>query len=156
MRNFKSYLINPKVQLKIVMAFAISSFLQFVASAYFISTFFTQFRLVGKRFNLTENHPFFSLLEKQETYLWGLMAAAALLGIVSTLVIGIYLSHKIVGPLGRLKSHLNHLASNPSEGLRPVSFRKGDEFQDLQNSFNNFVSKWDSEKEKVKDQKKSA
>lgn len=140
MRKFQNFLINPRVQLKVIAAFALASVVQFIFSSIFISVFFKKFIQIGQQLSLGPDHPFFTLLQKQENYLWLLMGIAALFGILSTVLIGFYISHKMVGPMVRLKGHLQKLAENPDMKLEHITFRQGDDFQEVKDAFNSFVN----------------
>ena len=58
----------------------------------------------------------------------------ALFAFIFLLVSGLYLSHRVAGPLGRLKNEMDGVASGKTPGV--VKFRKKDFFQDLAASFN--------------------
>lgn len=62
-------------------------------------------------------------------------------GVISLLILtlgGIYISHKVAGPLYRLKKNLEQ---SSMKNLKSVGFRKGDYFTDIKDAFNAFISR---------------
>jgi hypothetical protein len=130
----KNFLINPKFQLSFlaytlgVSILTIGFF--YAADAYF----FWKFRQLGTGLGLPANHVFFQFLDEQHstknTY-YGIAAAVA----VSFLSIwGLLLSHRVAGPLYRLRKHLGSVARG--ETLSDVRFRKGDFFPEVADAYN--------------------
>jgi hypothetical protein len=52
-------------------------------------------------------------------------------GVVISSVLTILISHRIVGPLYRLRQYFHRMAEDPSVVKEPIQFRKGDFFADL-------------------------
>jgi nitrogen fixation/metabolism regulation signal transduction histidine kinase len=62
---------------------------------------------------------------------------AAIIVLITTSLGALFLSHKVAGPLHRLKIHLSQIVIENK--LRPVKFRKGDFFIELEEFFNIFI-----------------
>jgi hypothetical protein len=69
--------------------------------------------------------------------------------VFSLLVIGgIFLSHRVAGPLYRLQIFLHQMAESKNQHLKELHFRKSDFFPELADAYNLVVKK---EKEKQRD-----
>jgi hypothetical protein len=64
--------------------------------------------------------------------------ATSIITFLTIAVGGLVLSHKVAGPLYRLTQHLKR--SSP-ENIKPVQFRKGDYFPEIQDAFNEFIKR---------------
>lgn len=136
--NRKSFLINPPFQLSIVgwfLALAVVLILVFyLANWYFFYNFSEQARSMG----IEDGHVFFLFLKEQQLFMNKIFIFA---GIVATLILsigGIYLSHKVAGPLYRLTKHLEQ---NSLKDAKSVTFRKGDYFMEVKDAFNEFIKR---------------
>jgi signal transduction histidine kinase len=67
--------------------------------------------------------------------MWLTLAQLALLGIV--FVMSLFMSHKIAGPMYKLKNHITNLRSGRK--YDHLFFRKGDNFPEIADEFNQFV-----------------
>lgn len=130
----KNFLINPRFQLSFLaytLGISVLTIVFFYAAdAYF----FWKFRQLGQGLGLPSNHVFFQFLDEQHatknTY-YGIAAGVT----VSFLSIwGLLLSHRVAGPLYRLRKHLTSVAQG--ETLSDVRFRKGDFFQEVADAYN--------------------
>lgn len=70
--------------------------------------------------------------QRDSTAVYIMLGAVALLVIMLALA-GIYMTHKIAGPLFALNNFMNHLREGRWDAIRP--FRKGDEFKYLSDTF---------------------
>jgi hypothetical protein len=130
----KNFLINPKFQLSFlaytlgVAILTIGFF--YAADAYF----FWKFRQLGQGLGLPSNHVFFQFLDEQHATKntdYGIAAGVA----ISVLSIwGLLLSHRVAGPLYRLRRHFAAVAHG--ETLSDVRFRKGDFFPEVADAYN--------------------
>jgi methyl-accepting chemotaxis protein len=83
--------------------------------------------------SLTETLEFSRIFD----FLWRPMLASAILGVFIVLIIGLFYSHRMAGPLYNLKRMLKHL----EEGKLDITMRirKTDEFHDIEVVFNQTV-----------------
>lgn len=115
------FVINPKFQY--YFAFVICS-LVFIASLIYPITIYDIYAKVisqqpGQAAELTQN--------RQDLLLLLLALQTAFIGVV--FVVCIFLSHKIAGPLYKLKSYLIDIRNG--KDIAPLYFRKGDNFHDV-------------------------
>lgn len=130
----RNFLINPKFQLSFlgytvgVSVVTIGFF--YAADAYF----FWKFSQLGQGLGLPSNHVFFQFLDEQKStknFYYGVAAGIA----VSFLTVwGLLLSHRVAGPLYRLRKHATAVANG--ETRSDVRFRKGDFFQEVAEAYN--------------------
>jgi magnesium-transporting ATPase (P-type) len=134
----KTYLINPQFQLSIVSWFLIFAFILiavfFFANWYFFYSFAQKAQAIG----LQDGHIFFRFLEEQKNFMNKVFAAAGFATLVILTLGGIYISHKVAGPLHRFKKHLEQ---SSLKEVKKVDFRKGDYFTDIKDAFNAFISR---------------
>ncbi|MGK5085451.1 hypothetical protein WDW37_19355 [Bdellovibrionota bacterium FG-1] len=130
----RKLLINPQFQLAFlaytlgISALIIGFF--YAADAYF----FWKFHQLGEGLGLPSNHVFFQFLAEQQgtkNFYYGISAAVALTFLT---IWGLVLSHRVAGPLYRLKKHLIRVAQG--ETISDVRFRKNDFFQEVADAYN--------------------
>jgi len=134
----KVILINKKFQLSVLLSFAILilivELLFYFATVYFFKCMQDDAIVAG----LSPNHIFFSYLNNQKYLMQNIFILTAC---ISTLIIflgGIYLSHRIAGPLYRLTKHFqNSSLSN----VQQIKFRKNDYFPEIEKAFNEFIQR---------------
>lgn len=125
----KKLLINPDFQLKIMgwlTGLALAPICIFFGAHYY---FFWKLRKLGKDIQLDSDHIYFRFIEGQSQDLFLIFIMCAVLTIVIASVIGLLLSHRIAGPIHRLKGHLTSLGQG--QEVQDLSFRKGDYFTEL-------------------------
>jgi hypothetical protein len=136
----KNFLINPRFQLKFlaytigVAIFAIAAF--YASDAYF----FYKFRELGKGLGLPDDHVFFEFLaeRKAQKNVYYAVTATSVIGILT--VWGVLMSHRIAGPMYRLRKHLNSVATG--ETKEDVRFRTGDYFSEVADAYNMQMKKY--------------
>ncbi|MBP9674310.1 MAG: hypothetical protein KBD63_04375 [Bacteriovoracaceae bacterium] len=122
------YLINPKFQIK---------FSLFVCSLIFVSSLIypiTIYELVNSFISHTAFHASKEFLEESRVKLILALCVYQLIFISIVFIICIFQSHKIAGPLYKIKKALLEIKT----GIKPdvVVFRKGDHFKDLAENLN--------------------
>lgn len=135
-RYLKNLLLAPRLQLFIIGYFSIISL---VAIAYVIIVFNERNqKILGlfSKLNLPVNHPIGRGLELQTSFLSPEFIGFAVGFFLLFFVGGLILSHRIAGPVYRLRQHLKSC-----HGKRPtqIQFRDGDFFHELANDFNSYV-----------------
>lgn len=133
----KVYLINPKFQLTFVAylcvmaAFVIGIY--YAANWYFLESFMEK----GKAVGLPANHVYFDFIRDQEIFMNMVFLVSSVCAFMTLTVIGIWLSHRVAGPLYRLHSHMLKVAEG--QKLSKVKFRKKDYFQEIASAYNEQV-----------------
>ena len=124
------FLIYPQFQLRL-MAFVISillvSNLIFLAQIYRTHNFFVN---VGRELGLPAVHPYFTFLQSQQHEMLLQLGVASVVSVVVSLLVLFYLSHRIAGPVVKLKGHLQKVIAS-DDGVEDLQFRKDDFFSDL-------------------------
>ncbi|HEX4925667.1 MAG TPA: hypothetical protein VFV50_16345 [Bdellovibrionales bacterium] len=153
-RKPKSLLINPRFQLALISKVVIVGLLNVTFLVLAIEHSFQHFRAEGLKMNFPENSFYFSLLEKERLTLFMWIGLAALVNFAILFIGGLLVSHRIAGPLHRLKSHAREVAAGKT--LKNVVFRKNDYFLEIADAFNVLLESHRSLKEKSKDKNDAA
>lgn len=130
-KHFKrrQFLVNPTFQFRIMGWMTLISlapvFVFFTAHHYF----FWQLEKLGLDLGLGAEHVYFKFLEVQSQKLFIIFIICSVLTCACVLLLGLMLSHRIAGPIHRLKSYLRDYHKNAKNP--PLSFREGDYFGEL-------------------------
>lgn len=128
------YLINPAFQLRfvgIMVGVAVLAALAlYVANALFVAKLVA----VGKSLGLASDHPFWRFLAEQKFVLNSVFLVTGAVVCLAIVVVGIFLSHRIAGPIHRMQSHLDEIAR--SGEVKELSFRQRDYFPEMAESIN--------------------
>ena len=137
-KNRSIYLINPKFQWSVILKFiglAVFNILSFYVLIYlFFSNLETKASYVG----LKDSHPFLVFVHDQKMLMTFSFIVVAIVNLSVIICMGVFISHRIAGPLHRLKSYMNDCEIDE---IPQIKFRKKDYFIDLQDAFNSFVSR---------------
>jgi hypothetical protein len=130
----RNFLINPKFQLSFLgytLGVSVATIAIFyLADAYF----FWKFRQLGQGLGLPSNHVFFQFLDEQKSAKDVYYAITAGVAFAFLTVCGLLLSHRVAGPLYRLRKHLDMVAEGKT--VSDVRFRKGDYFPEVADAYN--------------------
>jgi hypothetical protein len=96
--------------------------------------FFFQLREQARVAGLQADHVFYRFIESRQTELDAITALSFVAVVVVVSVVGLVLSHKIAGPMYRLKLHLEQYAE--SRIPKPLNFREGDFFMEIPAAYN--------------------
>ena len=137
----KNLLIYPKFQLTLI---GINSFVlagMFLVISFQISNAVKTLTQSGTDLHLEPTHPYFAFLHAVthllNTYLrWGFLACAVVSSIAILLV-----SHRVAGPMVRLRGYFKDISEKGSESAFPLKFRKGDFFTDIPPAVNSAFDK---------------
>lgn len=103
---------------------------------------FREFSQIGAQAGLPPDHVYFQFIQMQETTFNRVILTIALVVALLLLFGGLYLSHRIAGPVHRMKKELQKMASENPVTLNPIHFRKNDFFPELAETFNALVEAW--------------
>ena len=133
------YLINPRFQWRFIGFMATVSLL--AISLLFGSNvlFFRSMTQDALAAGLSPDNPFFDFLDEQKSTLSMIYFGMSAVAFVLMVGLGVLYSHRIVGPLHRLNSHMKEIALGGEPA--PVNFRRGDQFQELAESFNAMIAR---------------
>jgi methyl-accepting chemotaxis protein len=134
----KSFIINKKFQYSLIGYFLFLSLVMSAINFLGIWYFFSSIKEQAFIANLPGDHVFIDFLSHQKTILLSIFFIVSALTFLVVFFLGVMISHKIAGPLYRLKKHLE---STSTKTVSPVEFRKGDYFNDLKDAFNEFIKR---------------
>lgn len=137
-RKIKKYIINPSFQISYTLLGFLPTALAVAILFSLIQYYFYQLRQEGLALALPQGHPYFMLLADQETLMIKIFVVFGLFLFMFNFLWGAWLSHRIAGPLYRLNKYLQEEHSSPKP---PLTFRKGDFFQEIPASFNQWLKK---------------
>ena len=134
----KIYLINPRFQWRFIGFMAVVSLL--AISILYVSNvlFFGNMKQEALAVGLAPDNPYFDFLEEQRSSLSMLYFGVSAVAFALMMGLGILYSHRIAGPLHHLSHHMKQIADGADP--TPVSFRRGDQFQELMGSFNAMIA----------------
>lgn len=131
----KNYLISPAFQfqfiaMSLLLTFSIIATI-YISNSYFFETFIEK----GRAINLPDDHFYFQLIHEQKVTMNSFFILLSLMISIAVCAFGIFISHRIAGPLHRLKVYFD---KKEMEQERKLNFRKGDYFQDIPIVINRF------------------
>jgi hypothetical protein len=127
-RSLKNLLIEPNFQLKLI-GYFIFVFALTTISLY-STTFLFFWKLKQKAMNvgIPDGHIFYRYLANQKSDLDGLFIGLAILNFLVLIGIGFLISHRVAGPINKLKNYLKNMAKDSED----FKLRENDFFHDLQ------------------------
>ena len=141
-RKKSSLLINPRFQWTLIGYTAFVATLILISIYGLISFGFHEFGQIGTLAGLPPDHIYFQFIEMQKaTFNRVILSIAVVVGFI-LLVGGLFISHRIAGPIYRMQKELQSMSEENPVELRPIHFRKGDFFPELAATFNSLVQAW--------------
>lgn len=133
----RTYVINPRFQFTMIGYVTLLSAV-IIGSLYGLEVFFIQrFERLGASVGLPVHHIYFEFINGQKQFLNRAVFVLSAAVFVILSVAGIFISHRIAGPIHRFCQHLKSMEQDGT--LREVRFRKKDFFPELSESFNRFI-----------------
>jgi hypothetical protein len=124
-RSFKNLLINPRFQGRFI-GYFLGLFFVMTLSLYSTTfLFFWKLRQKAISVGIKEDHIFHQFLSNQKAEMDFLFIGLTIFNFLLLLIFSVLISHRIAGPIKKLKGHLQ------SPGSEEFSLRKNDFFQDL-------------------------
>ena len=134
-------MIYPRFQLKLIIVNLLTSLLCLFAVILQTTLAFRAMRDLGIKSNMTPDQPYFQFLDLQEkTFLFYLLLAFAGGSLVSLVATVIY-SHRLAGPLVRLRRFFSEIRDTGEFPQDVLKFRKNDYFQDIAPIINDALKK---------------
>jgi len=125
------FLINPRFQISVIKQMVL---LTCVVIAIFYGANFYHFWSLnqqGLALGLPPSHVFFVFMRNQQTTMNIFFLVTSVLALLTIVGYGLFLSHRIAGPLHRLKKYLGEEKTNS-----PLSFRENDYFPEVAEAVN--------------------
>ena len=91
--------------------------------------------------NLPETHPYFVFYQEFQDNSIFAFGVAVTVSFLCALFIGLVVSHRIAGPLVKLKRHLELVGEDPSQD-KALQFREGDFFREVADAYNTKFKKY--------------
>jgi methyl-accepting chemotaxis protein len=115
------FLINPRFQLRFSLIFA---GIVFISSLVYPLIFMDYINLL-----VTKNPGIQDVATKSKEDLLLLLIPIQILFAILAFIVSIFMTHKIAGPMYKLKNHLADIRLG--DGITPLTFRRGDHFHDV-------------------------
>ncbi len=134
----KILLINPRFQLSMIgwfLGLSIILILVFYTTNWF---FFYNFKQKASLAGLPPEHVLYQFLDLQKIHMNKIFAIASAVTLMILFLGGLWISHRIAGPLDRLTKHLN---KSSQDDVGPVDFRNGDYFIEVKDAFNAYLAR---------------
>ena len=141
-RKKRSLLINPKFQWTLIGYAALVSVLILISIYALFSFGFHQFNQFGSQAGLAPDNIYFQFIEMQQSTFTRVIVAIAIVVTAILLIGGLYISHRIAGPIYRMQKELQDMSEEKPVDLRAIQFRKKDYFPELAETFNHLVEVW--------------
>ena len=138
-RQKKSLLINPRFQWTLIAYAAGVAGLILISMYALLTHAFHYFYEIGTLASLPKDHVYFEFIKMQEGTVFQTLFVISVIVACVLILGGIYISHKIAGPVYRMKKDLEKMTSDPNAPLKPIQFRKGDYFPELAVAYNAMV-----------------
>jgi hypothetical protein len=139
----RKYLVNKKFQLPFMGRMVMINLL-LIGGLYLLTTFiYYRFNYLGDKLGLPSDHSFYHFVQEQILYLSIGFAAMAILSTVCLCIYGLFLSHRIAGPLENIKVRYKEMEQackeQNFEALKCAEFRDDDFFHEFAQAFNQHV-----------------
>ncbi|MGZ3691766.1 MAG: hypothetical protein ACXVAX_09690 [Pseudobdellovibrio sp.] len=139
-RKLRNFVIYPEFQKKLILIIMNIAFIAPVIIYAFQTLAFRQQIKNGQMMNLPETHPYFIFYNEFQRNTLNVFMISVGISFLLSLIIGLVISHRIAGPLLKLKQHFEAVAQDPAND-KPIKFRDNDFFKDLADSYNLKFSK---------------
>ncbi len=139
-RKLNQILINKEFQMKFIVINGILITVMSLIYGISIKFFFNKFIALGKSAGLPADHVFFDFISKQSSEILLFFLLTYLIVLMIFLYASLKMSHKVAGPMYRLRLHLDEI-SQANGKLKEIKFRENDYFLEIQESFNRVVKK---------------
>ena len=138
-----TFLINPQFQISVIkQMFALTCV---VIGIFYAANFYHFWTLEqqGLALDLPATHVFFRFIAEQRQTMNIIFLVTALVTLLAIVGFGLMLSHRVAGPLYRMKQYLLDPASN-TPSAAPLKFRDNDHFPELAEALNTRLGKSDA------------
>lgn len=136
-RKLKNYIIFPKFQITLVIINLIIMTFCFVLVFYQVHDSFAEIVTLGKRLRLPETSAYYKVMDYHLEKINLRLIIAAVICYACSFVLTIAVSHKVSGPLYRLKKYFLDMKMDGYSG--DLSFREGDYYGDLPEIINSGI-----------------
>ncbi len=135
----RNYLINKSFQYRFVLYTFIPSAFSLIVFYSAIQFYYTRLIQEGIASGLNADHPYFNLIHEQIRFMNTLFLVCGFSSFIFFIFWGIFISHKIAGPLYRLTMFFKN--AEPGMIKNRLSFRPGDFFLEIPDAINSWIEK---------------
>ena len=144
-RRLKNFLVYPEFQLRIITIISSISLVAPLLIYFFQYAAFQDQIENGQMLNLSEAHPYYVFYYDFQQRMLTVLFTTLLFSFFLSVLVGLYVSHKIAGPLLKMRRHFEAIGRREVDE-HPIYFRERDYFKDLAFAYN---SKFDPKKENM-------
>lgn len=144
-RKLVNYFIYPKYQFALIFSNMLVGIVCMFLVHYNVVKIFEKLHQFGVDSHYGPTHPYFDSIVKLKISVMTNLNWILLLSVVLSTLMSVYYSHKVVGPLHRLKLFFTDVANGSDK--HTVNFRKGDFFSDLPVCINKAIARVKTEGE---------
>ncbi len=140
------FLVMPSFQFRFmgyIICFAVFGIAVLYASNYF---YFTRLVAEGQELGLAPDHIYFEFIEQQKSLLNTTFFSVSVIVFGGLIMAGLVLSHKIAGPVYRIKAYLQHIKEH-GQPTGKLKFRDRDFFPEVAELVNELVSHYEQRRE---------
>ena len=152
--NRKVLLINPRFQFQFMAWMGGLAILVVLVMQAAHAWFFYNLRAQAAMAGLPADHVFYRFIQDRQLEMSVITGITFFVVLTLVSVIGIVLSHKIAGPMYRLKKHFDEIAETGKP--RPFNFREGDYFQEIPEAYNQQFKEQEATASSIEKQVKKA
>jgi hypothetical protein len=134
-RSLKNVLIYPEFQLRLITIITVISLIAPLLIYFFQYSAFQDQIENGQMMNLSEAHPYYVFYYDFQQRMLTVLFTTLLISFLTSLVVGLYVSHKIAGPLIKMRKHFEAIGRREVDE-HAIYFRDRDYFRDLAEAYN--------------------
>lgn len=135
----KKILVSPRFQIGFILYSMLSSLFIGLAFGAAFWVHFSKLENLGRSLGFDTGNLFFQYLDTQWAALAKLMVLVTCVCLLISTLLGLLISHRVVGPLRRLKDHIEKDSINGK--VTPLQFRKYDFFSELSIEYQGLAKK---------------
>ncbi len=133
-RKLNNYIIFPKFQLTLVVINLLIMTVCFILVFYQVYDSFHEINQLGVRLQLSSDSAFFKVMDYHKDKIIFRLGVSAAVCYIFSFILTVIISHKVSGPLFRLKKYFLDLQQNGYK--EKLSFREGDYYGELPDIIN--------------------
>lgn len=133
-------LIYPSFQLTLIAVNLLITLLTFAFVTIQLNRVMAKLVSMGESAQITKDHIYFQFIHWQLKEIYSYLGLAFGLGILSSALITLYLSYKLVGPIVRMRGYFKNIEET-GQVTSEISFRKRDFFSELPGHINGALKK---------------
>ena len=129
----------PNFQLTLIFWNILIAFLIFIVVLFQIASGMHDLSMMGTNAGFPPNHPYFMFVREMSGNFYIHITIAFFVGMAVSWLMTLYVSHKVAGPLYRMKSYFEKISGG--DEVKDISFRKGDYLTEFAGVINGALKK---------------